>query len=269
MPADPFSQKCIALTHELADISGKIALGHFRTGVAVDAKSDATPVTIADRDGEAAMRERIRKAFPDHGIIGEEHGTEHADAEWLWILDPIDGTKSFINGVPLFGTLIGLWQQTARGATPWLGCINHPALNERWIGGAGEATTFNGKPARARACASLKDATVFLTAPDYFTGEQQAAFSRLARNVHHRRFGGTDCYHYGMVASGWTDIACESGLKLHDYAAIVPVLVNAGAVVTDWNGASLTLQSETQARGEVLACGDKRVHAEAIEHLKR
>ena len=269
MPTDPFSQKCIALTHDLADISGKIVLSHFRTGVAVDAKSDASPVTIADRDAEAAMRERIRKAFPDHGIIGEEHGSDRADAEWLWILDPIDGTKSFINGVPLFGTLIGLWQQTSGGAKPWLGCINHPALSERWIGGAGEATTLNGKPARARACATLREATVYVTAGDYFTREQQAAFSRLERNVRHRRFGGTDCYHYGMVASGWTDIACESALKLHDYAAIVPVLVNAGATVTDWNGEPLTLQSETVARGEVLACGDKRVHAEALRYLKR
>ena len=264
-----FANTCIALTHDLADISGKIVLAHFRTGVVVDAKSDASPVTIADRDAEAAMRERIRRSFPDHGIIGEEFGSDRADAEWLWILDPIDGTKSFINGVPLFGTLIGLWQQTAAGATPWLGCINHPALNERWIGGAGEATTLNGKPARARACATLSAATVYLTAGDYFTREQQAAFSRLERSVHHRRYGGTDCYHYGMVASGWTDIACESALKLHDYAAIVPVLVNAGATVTDWNGAPLTLQSETIGRGEVLACGDKRVHAEAVKHLKQ
>lgn len=264
-----FANSCIALTHDLADISGKIALSHFRTGVAVDSKSDASPVTIADRDAETAMRERIRKAFPDHGIIGEEHGSDRADAEWLWVLDPIDGTKSFINGVPLFGTLIGLWQQTDRGAAPWLGCINHPALQERWIGGAGEATTFNGKPARSRACAHLSEATVYLTAGDYFTREQQTAFSRLERNVHHRRFGGTDCYHYGMVASGWTDIACEAALKLHDYAAIVPVLVNAGAIVTDWNGHPLTLQSETVTRGEVLACGDKRVHAEALKHLKQ
>ncbi len=269
MAADKFANSCIALTHDLADISGKIALSHFRTGITVDAKSDATPVTLADRDAEAAMRERIKKTFPDHGIIGEEHGRDRADAEWIWILDPIDGTKSFINGVPLFGTLIGLWRQTKNGSEPWVGCINHPALNERWIGGAGEATTFNGKPARVRACASLKEATVYLTAPDYFTGEQRAAFSRLERNVARRRYGGTDCYHYGMVASGWTDMACESGLKLHDYAAIVPVLVNAGAVVTDWNGAPLTLQSETQARGEVLACGDKGVHAEAVKHLKQ
>ncbi len=262
-----FAQSCIKLTHDLADMSGEIALKHFRTGVAVDAKSDASPVTIADRDGESAMRERIARAFPDHGIIGEEHGTDRGDAEWLWILDPIDGTKSFINGVPLFGTLIGLWHQTGDGATPWLGCINHPALKERWIGGAGEATTFNGKPARVRGCSHLREATVYLTAPDYFTREQEAAFSRLESASHHRRYGGTDCYHYAMVASGWTDIACESGLKLHDYAALVPVLENAGAVITDWKGAALTLESQSTSGGEVLACGDKRVHAQAVRLL--
>src|SRR5262245_22002641 len=130
MDQGAFADNCIALVHELADLSGSIVLQHFRKSLAIDAKADASPVTIADRDAEAAMRERIRARFPTHGIIGEEHGAERADAEWVWTLDPIDGTVSFINGVPLFGTLIALLHR----GTPWLGCINHPALRERWLG---------------------------------------------------------------------------------------------------------------------------------------
>ena len=265
-----FARSCIALVHALADISGEIALKHFRTPLAIDAKADFTPVTVADRDGETAMRELIRRTFPTHGIIGEEQGWEQETAEWLWILDPIDGTKSFINGVPLFGTLIGLWHQTQpNGGAAWLGCVNHPALKERWVGGGGEPTTLNGKPVRARPCARLSDAALYLTAPDFFTAEDRTAFSRLEGTVRLRRFGGTDCYHYGMVASGWIDMACESALKLHDYAAIIPVLEGAGAVITDWNGAPLALDSAQLAGGRVLACGDRRVHAEAVKMLSR
>ncbi len=261
-------ESCIDLMHRLADLSGAIALSHFRTSFAVDTKADESPVTIADRDGEAAMREAIRKAFPGHGIIGEEWGRENEDAEYLWILDPIDGTASFINGVPLFGTLIGLWRRARSGeAAPWLGCINHPALKERWIGGDGLPTTMNGRPARVRPCPRLKAATVYLTAGDHFVGDQGMRFARLEAAVHRRRFGGTDCYHYGMVASGWTDIACEAGLKLHDYAAIVPVLQAAGATVSDWNGKPLKLESEKTAGGCVVACGDRAVHAAAVEIL--
>ena len=125
----------LRLLHHLADISGERALTYFRANVVVDTKDDASPVTRADREAEEVMRAAIHRTFPDHGIIGEEHGEERVEAEWLWILDPIDGTASFINGVPLFGTLIGLWQRTASRAVPRLGCINHPALKDRWIGG--------------------------------------------------------------------------------------------------------------------------------------
>lgn len=268
MGDDGFQKTCVALFHRLADASGAIVLSHFRTNVAIDSKSDATPVTIADRNGEAAMRELIGKTFPDHGIIGEEHGTERFEAEWLWILDPIDGTKSFINGVPLFGTLIGLWRRTVTNAVPYLGCINHPALKERWLGGPHLPTTLNGTPAKSRPCAQLADAALYTTAGEAFTDAEAPAFRRLKSAVRQTRFGGTDCYHYGMVASGWTDIACESALKLHDYAAVVPVLDGAGARITDWNGNPLALESETTVHGQVLACGDARVHAAALAALR-
>jgi inositol-phosphate phosphatase / L-galactose 1-phosphate phosphatase / histidinol-phosphatase len=253
--------------HTLADLSGKIALGYFRKNVTVDTKTDASPVTCADREAEEAMRTAIRRAFPDHGIIGEEHGSESTDAEWLWILDPIDGTASFINGVPLFGTLIGLWRRDADGqARPWLGCINHPALKERWLGGVDVPTAWNGTMVRARACESLAAAALYSTSPS-FTGDAAEKFARLDASVHRRRFGGTDCYHYAMVASGWIDLACEAGLKLHDYAAVIPVLEAAGAIITDWRGQALTLESERTVQGRVLAAGDAGTHAAAIRIL--
>ena len=268
MGDDRFTKACVALFHRLADTSGAIVLSHFRTNVPVDAKSDATPVTVADRDSESAMRELIARSFPDHGIIGEEHGREREDAEWLWILDPIDGTKSFINGVPLFGTLIGLWQRTAAETLPTLGCINHPALKERWLGGRAHPTTFNGAPVQSRRGVPLGQAAVYTTAAEAFAPVEKDAFNRLSAAVRQVRYGATDCYHYGMVASGWTDIACEAGLKLHDYAAVVPVVEGAGARITDWNGAPLALESEVTVHGQVLASGDATLHAAALAALQ-
>ncbi len=269
MAGDQFTDACAALVNQLADRSGEIALQHFRTSITVDEKSDDSPVTVADRDAETAMRELIRSAFPDHGIIGEEFGREQADAEWVWILDPIDGTSSFINGIPLFGTLIGLWERTADGlGRPVLGCINHPALSERWIGGAGHRTTLNGTAVNSRPCAALSDASLYFTAADLLLPEEIDAFTAVVNTVSQSRAGGTDCYHYAAVASGWIDMALESGLKLHDYAAIVPVLAGAGAIVTDWNGTPLALESESSVNGQVLACGDARVHAQAVEILQ-
>ncbi len=257
----------LRLLHDLADLSGERALHYFRANVAVDTKADASPVTCADREAEEVMRAAIHRTFPDHGIIGEEHGAERVEAEWLWILDPIDGTASFINGVPLFGTLIGLWQRTPAGAAPRLGCINHPALQQRWVGGADLPTTLNDAAVRPRPCARLAEATVYATGPDHFTVNERKRFTQLESAVHRRRFGGTDCYHYAMVASGWTDMACEAGLKLHDYAAIVPVLQGAGALITDWNGAPLALESYSTVNGCILASGDGRTHAAAVALL--
>ncbi len=254
-----FAERCIALVHELTDVSGRIALSHFRKSIAVDDKSDASPVTIADRDAEAAMREQIRKAFPDHGIIGEEHGREAADAEWVWTLDPIDGTVSFINGVPLFGTLIALLHH----GKPWLGCINHPALRECWIGGGGQPTRLNGDLVRTRPCAGLKDATLYSTGPEYFLPQDLQAFDTLASNVKRRRYGGTDCYAYAMLAAGWIDMVCESGLQLHDFAALAPVIAGAGGLITNWAGNPLEIDS----KGDVIAVGDARLLPAALKLL--
>jgi histidinol phosphatase-like enzyme (inositol monophosphatase family) len=248
----------VALAHRLADAASEITLPYFRTNLTIEDKSDESPVTLADRETEAALRRLINEAFPDHGIIGEEYGAEKEDAEFVWVLDPIDGTVSFINGVPLFTTIVGV----LKDGVPWLGLVDQPVLKDRWSGGAGLATTLNGAPANVRPCDSLGRASVYITAPDFFTAEELICVDRLTEAVKLRRFGGTDCYHYGMVSSGWTDVACEK-LSVYEFGAMVPIIESAGGVMTDWSGARLTGTAERQ----VLASGDRRVHDAVINVL--
>jgi inositol-phosphate phosphatase/L-galactose 1-phosphate phosphatase/histidinol-phosphatase len=249
----------LALAEALADAARPIITGYFRRRIAVDEKPDATPVTVADREAEAAMRRLIEERFPEHGIIGEEHGRTRADAEYVWVLDPIDGTKSFISGIPLFGTLIAL----VRRGRPVIGVIDQPILHERWIGLGGRPTTLNGAPARTRPCATLERATLFSTAPDaMFTGADGDGFARLRRSVKLLRTG-ADCYAYALLASGFIDLVVESGLKPYDYCALVPVIEGAGGVITDWQGRALDLASD----GRVVAAGDPRLGAAARARL--
>jgi histidinol phosphatase-like enzyme (inositol monophosphatase family) len=216
----------------------------------VDAKGDASPVTQADRDAEQAMRDLLLARFPEHGVMGEEHGTVRGEAEWLWVLDPIDGTRAFITGRPLFGTLIGLLHR----GRPVLGVIDQAATGERWIGIAGEATRFSGPfggAAGCRPCAALGDAELAATSPDVFTPTTAPRFDALKRRVRRTSWGG-DCYAYGLVALGLIDIVVDDTMKPWDWAALVPVVEGAGGRVTDWRGAPLTLDSA----GDVLAVGD-------------
>jgi inositol-phosphate phosphatase/L-galactose 1-phosphate phosphatase/histidinol-phosphatase len=242
------------LAEELADAAGAVIRPYFRQKIAVDDKADSSPVTIADREAEQAMRALIEARFPADGIFGEEFGTIREDAEFVWVLDPIDGTKSFISGIPLFGTLIALLHR----GRPVLGIIDQPISHERWRGIAGEASTHNGNPIRARACPDLAAATLFATAPDMFRGEDADAFAQLKARVKLTRHGG-DCYAYGLVASGFIDCVVEASLKPYDYCAMVPIIEGAGGVFTDWQGQPLGLHSD----GRVLAAGDRRVHAAA------
>ena len=204
------------------------------------------------------MRRLIAARFPEHGIIGEEYGPERAEAEFVWVLDPIDGTKSFISGVPLFGTLIAL----SRHGRPIVGVIDQPILRERWVGAAGRAATMNGQPVRCRPCPALASATAFATSPDMFTGEDAAAFARLAAGVKLVRFG-ADCYAYGLLALGCIDIVVEASLKPYDFSAMLPIIEGAGGIATDWQGAKLTIRSD----GRVLVAGDPRTHAQALALL--
>ncbi|MCH8097378.1 MAG: histidinol-phosphatase [Proteobacteria bacterium] len=254
----PCPTSFIRLATELAELSGEIIRRYFRTPLAVETKDDTSPVTAADREAEAAMRQRIETAYPDHGVIGEEFGPARADAEYVWVLDPIDGTKSFISGKPLFGTLIGLVHQGA----PILGVIDHPALDERWIGARGEGSTFNGDPVKARPCPGLGEAILFATSPFMFEGADADAFDRLCREVKYPLFG-TDCYGYGLLASGFADLVVEAKLRPYDYVALVPVVEGAGGVMTDWGGRPLNLASD----GRVIAAGDRRTHEECLKVL--
>ncbi len=244
---EPVAAAHLALAAALADAARAVIRPYFRQKLAVDDKSDHTPVTVADREAEAAMRQLIMAQFPDHGILGEEHGATRVDAEHVWVLDPIDGTKSFISGVPLFGTLIAL---TRRGV-PILGVIDQPISGERWCGALGHASTLNGTPIRTRACVELAAASLFCTTLDMFQGADAAAFRRLKAAVKLPRYG-ADCYAYGLLAAGFIDLVVESQLKPYDYCALAPVIAGAGGVMTDWQGRALDLRSD----GRVIACGD-------------
>ena len=249
----------LILAAELADAAGAAIRPYFRTRLTVDDKADLSPVTAADRAAEAAMRQLINTSFPDHGIIGEEYGRERADAEFVWVLDPIDGTKSFISGVPLFGTLIAL----AQGGKPILGIIDQPISRERWVGAKGRETTYNGAPIRCRECSALSAATIFATTPDMFKGADAAAFARAAGAAKLVRFG-ADCYASGLVALGFADLVIEASLQAYDFGPMGPIVEGAGGIVTDWQGAPLGLGSD----GRVVIAGDRRAHREALALLQ-
>ena len=243
----------LAFAAELADDVRPIALSYFRTPLEVAAKSDDSPVTVADRLIEARLRERITARFPSHGIFGEEMGVKQGDA-FNWVIDPIDGTKSFITGFPLFGTLIGLTHHRR----PFCGLIDIPVTGERWMARPG-LTTYGGIPARASDCRRVADARFYTTSPDNFVGADRERFERLSTAARLRRFGG-DCYIYGMLASGHCDLVLESGLQPYDYMALIPILEEAGGRITDWQGAPLSADSS----GHVLASATAALHDEAL-----
>jgi histidinol phosphatase-like enzyme (inositol monophosphatase family) len=250
--------------NELAAVSGQAILPFFRSAIAADDKSRGgafDPVTEADRAGEAAMRQLIRRSFPTHGIVGEEFGTENGDAEYVWVLDPIDGTKAFIAGLPTWGTLIGL----SRRGRPAFGMMHQPFTGERFFGDGGSAT-FKGpggeRRLRTRRCASLSQAILSTTSPKMFSGEELRAYNRVESVARLTRYG-CDCYAYCMLAAGHIDLVIESGLKPYDIAALIPIIEGAGGIVTTWDGGSAA------QGGSIVAAGDQRIHAAAVELLKR
>ncbi len=254
----PVPSEFVSLAERLADAARPIVRRYFRTPVAVDDKEDESPVTIADREAETAMRALITAAFPEHGILGEEHGRQNTDAEWVWVLDPIDGTKAFITGKPCFGTLVAL----AHRGRPVLGLIDQAITDERWLGAEGAATTLNNRPVAVRACPDLSRAYAYTTGPEYFDAATRPAWDRIAARVKLARYG-ADCYAYALLATGCIDLVVEAGLKPYDYAALIPVITGAGGLATDWRGQPLDIHSD----GRVCAAGDRRVHAQALEVL--
>ncbi|GAB7125656.1 histidinol-phosphatase [Silvimonas sp. JCM 19000] len=249
----------LTLAHALADLSGEMIKRYYRQPFAIDEKADDSPVTIADREAERVMREHIKAARPQDGIIGEEHGEENTDAEWVWVLDPIDGTKSFTVGRPLFVTLIGL----LHFGQPVLGVINQPITGDRWIGGAGLPTTLNGQAVQVSAVAELKAARIGTTGPEYLTNALPL-FNQMVAECRYPIYGG-DGYLYAQLASGWLDVVAEEGLKLHDFAALAPVIIGAGGVMTDWQGQPLVLGSA----GCVLAAATPALHASLLPAFAR
>lgn len=247
-----------SLSHRLADIAAQHSLPNFRTPLEVHAKADASPVTMADRAAEAAMRALLREVVPTHGILGEEHGRERLDADHVWVLDPIDGTKSFITGSPLWGTLIAL---VHRGRAE-LGLIDMPVLGERWIGSAGHGAHRNGRAVRTSGCTMLAKARIVTTSPDAFAPDEWAAYDTLSRACAMRRFGG-DCYGYAQLAGGHVDLVAECQLQPYDYMALVGVVEGAGGVITDWRGRQLGIHSD----GRVLASATAELHRQALEFL--
>jgi len=248
----------IALANTLADAARPISARYFRTPVSVDDKSDASPVTIADREAEAAMRTILNKEVPEHGIYGEEHGVERADAEYVWVLDPIDGTRAFITGLPIWGTLIALLHK----GVPVLGVIDQPILKERWLGVTGQQSTLNGQPIQVRACPTLDRAYMYSTSPIMFSGDVSRRHAALADAVKLFRWGG-DCYAYGLLALGHIDIIAERGLKIWDWAALVPIIQGAGGSMTDWQGQPM----REDGPGDALALGDPTLLSQAVAHL--
>ena len=246
----------------MADAAGREILKYFRQPLNIEDKADTSPVTQGDKNSERVMREMIKERFPDHGIVGEEYGRENENAEFVWVLDPIDGTKSFIAGLPLFGILIAL----LHNGKPVVGIIDQPYAKERWVGVSGKPTTFNGKEIHTRSCSSLSQAVLFSTADKlmFVKLQEKKAFDALRSETKIERFS-TDCYGYGLLSAGFGDIVCETDLKLYDYAALVPVVTGAGGVMTDWDGNDLFDKSNPD--GKALAVGDKRLLKEAVEVL--
>jgi histidinol phosphatase-like enzyme (inositol monophosphatase family) len=248
---------------ELARVSGEAILPFFRASSAVSNKMGEgafDPVTEADRAAELVIRDRIRSAFPDHGILGEEFPDHNPDAEFVWIIDPIDGTRAFICGLPVWGTLIGL----TRNGVPVYGIMNQPYTRERFSGD-GRSAMLRGplgdRVLTTRSCEALSDAYLMTTSPHLFIGETKARYHKIESSVRMARYG-ADCYAYAMLAAGQIDLVVEYGLKPFDILPLIPIIEGAGGIVTDWEGGPV------HAGGSVLAAGNKRIHAAALHMLR-
>ncbi len=242
--------------NSLTDEASKISMKYFRNKIEIEIKDDESPVTLADKETEQVIRERIRKEYPGHGILGEEFENEKIDSEFIWVIDPIDGTRSYIAGHKDFGNLIAL----LHNKKPVLGIINCPAHNERWVGIKNKKTKCNGKEIQTSKIQEIKDAYLF-TSGLYFKEPQiRKGLELLKEHSRHYRLGG-DCYMYGMLASGLIDIVLEDTLKVHDYMALVNVIEGAGGIITDKFGGDISLESD----GSLVASSTSFLHDEIIK----
>ncbi|GAU80259.1 inositol monophosphatase family protein [Bosea sp. BIWAKO-01] len=248
----------IAFAQELVEASGEIIREGARHNNAFISKGDDSPVTEIDRRAETEIRRRIEAAYPGHGILGEEFGSQGMDEDFVWVIDPIDGTKAFVAGIPVFGTLIAL---THRGV-PILGVIDHPMTRERWIGAEGFPTTLNGVRVTTSGRHVLSEAVMSTSNIELYDAQSLPTFKTLRSSVHWCVYGGS-CYSYGRLASGAIDIAIDRFENPHDYLAHVAVITHAGGVMTDWDGAPLTIRSG----GHCLAAANPALHAAALHRI--
>ncbi len=251
----------VEFMHELCDTAAEQTLSRFRSGLDVENKQSVgfDPVTLADRAAEAAIRTRVAQRFPDHGIIGEEDASHNAQAEFCWVIDPIDGTRAFIAGLPSWGTLIGL----TRNGVPVAGIMDQPYIGERFFAADGEAWLQHGASRKRLKTANtprLGDAILMTTSPHIFSADETEFYRALEKSCRLARYG-FDCYAYAMVAAGHIDLVVESGLKIYDIAPLIPIIETAGGVVTNWRGGSAA------KGGQVLAAANRQLHAEALQLL--
>lgn len=261
IPAD--IDDILDLAGRLADAARPGILAKFRSGIGHIAKGDESPVTEADRAAERAMRDMIEAERPSDGIFGEEFGVTNPDADTVWILDPIDGTKAFITGKPIFGILIGVVRQGKAIA----GVTDGPATGDRWVGGTGSPTLFNGAPVETRKGVKLEDAWLTATSPEMFAGDHKTRFEALMAATQYTTFG-NECQGYGQLSCGWVDLVCEDTLAPYDYAALIPIIEGAGGIITDWQGNPLTFAAgEEDKTHSVIAAGDRTLHKAAVDIL--
>ncbi len=258
------NKEIIDFANYLADISEEIAIKYFRVPNGEIVKEDFSPVTQADQEIEALLRIEIAAKYPNHGIIGEEYDAINPDADYQWIIDPIDGTSSFIIGRPTFGTLIALCY---KGESK-VGIINQPITKERWLGVDGQGAWLNGKPIKSRKCNEIKDAIISTTSDFFFAPDDLVKFKEVATQAKYQRFGGVvygaDCYGYALLASGFLDIIIEPELKIFDFAALIPIIKMAGGAIGKWDGSPLELKSNVK----LIACGDKELFKKVVAVMK-
>ena len=256
-----------AFVDRLGDAATETILPFFRTAIGTEDKNKGgryDPVTEADRAAEVAMRRMIERQFPDHGIVGEEFGAKNADAEYVWVLDPIDGTKAFISGLPTWGVLIGLLHK----GRPCYGMMVQPFTQERFVGdgtkaqwrGTGLGLSRGIRRLATRKCPTLKDATLMTTSPLLYPEDKLEALRRLENEARLTRYG-VDCYAFAMLAAGHVDCVVEAGVQPYDIVALIPVVEGAGGIMTNWTG------GDASKGGDVVACGDRRLHEEVLARL--
>jgi inositol-phosphate phosphatase/L-galactose 1-phosphate phosphatase/histidinol-phosphatase len=249
----------VEFANTVADTARSISLGYFRADPELLIKSDGSPVTVADRETERVIRDMLSRSYPQHAVIGEEYGWAPSDQPYTWVVDPIDGTKSYLAGAPTYGMLLALLYN----GTPVLGVIDIPALDERWCGAVGQTTTMNGQPVKTRACTAVEQAVLTIISPDYLKDGERLAVDELSRIARVRRYS-SDGYSHPLLASGYVDMVVAVGQQPFDYLAVIAVVEGAGGCITDWAGRPLDLDSD----GRILVTATGELHQQALSVLQ-